>query len=81
MKTFVIEMQTNADGTTGVLPYGYDAVADAEEKFGLVYAAAAKSSVLVHTVMIVNARGAHLHPPASFTHPVTPEPEQPEQGE
>ena len=70
MPIFVIEIQSNADGTTGVIPYSFAAKEDAEEKFGLLYAAAAKSSVLRHTVMIVNANGEHLHRPASFTHPV-----------
>ena len=73
MEYYVIEIQTNADGTSGCLPYGYTNKPDAEEKFGQVFAAAAKSSVLVHTVIIVDKRGKHIHEPASFTHPVTEE--------
>ena len=70
---YVIEIQTNSDGTSGCLPYGYANKADAEEKFGQVFAAAAKSSVLVHTVIIIDKRGNHIHAPATFTHPVTEE--------
>ena len=70
---YVIEIQSNSDGTSGVLPYGYETQADADEKYGLVFAAAAKSAVLVHTVMLVDNRGAHVRRPVSFTHPA-PEP-------
>ena len=78
---YVIEIQTNADGTSGCLPYGYENKADAEEKFGLVFAAAAKSSVMIHTVMLVTSRGVNVRPAAVFTHPApspepTPEQEQ-----
>ena len=66
---YVIEIQTNANGTSGVLPYGYETQADADEKYGLVFAAAAKSNVLVHTVMLVDSRGQHVRRPASFSHP------------
>lgn len=66
---YVIEIQTNADGTSGFLPFGYENQADADEKFGLVYAAAAKSNVMVHTVMLIDNRGTHVRRPVSFIHP------------
>ena len=72
---YVIEIQTNADGTSGILTYAYENKADADEKFGFVYAAAAKSPVMVHTVMLIDKYGAPVRRPVTFTHPVEPTPE------
>ena len=77
---YVIEMQTNADGTSGFLPYGYENKADADEKFGFVYAAAAKSTVMIHTVMLIDTHGTHVRRPVSFIHPA-PEPAPEQAGE
>lgn len=66
---YVIEIQTNSDGTSGNLVYAYADKADAEEKYGLLYATAAKSTVLVHTVVMLTDRGDMLAHKA-FVHPV-----------
>ena len=58
MKYKVIEIQTNADGTSGNSVFDYDNRADAEAKFHTVAAAAAKSAVLVHTVVMLTSEGA-----------------------
>lgn len=69
MKYYVIEIQTNADGTTGNFVFAFNDKADAEAKYGTLYAAAAKSSVLVHTVVLMTDRGDTLEHKA-FVHPV-----------
>jgi hypothetical protein len=69
MKYYVIEIQTNADGTSGNLVFPYAEKADAEEKFHQVAAVAAKSAVLVHTVVMMTREGAFVKN-ESYTHPV-----------
>ena len=46
-KYYVIEIQTNADGTSGNLVVPYAEKADAEAKYHQVAAVAAESAVLV----------------------------------
>ena len=67
MKFYVIEIQTNAE-TAGNLVYAYADRADAEEKYHQVAAAAAKSDVLVHTVVLLTREGT-LVKSESYTHP------------
>ena len=68
MKYYVIEIQTNADGTSGNLVFSYAERADAEEKFHQTAAVAAKSTVLVHTVVMMTREGAFVKN-ESYTHP------------
>ena len=69
MKYYVVEIQTNADGTSGNLVFAFDNRPDAEEKFHQVSAVAAKSAVLVHSVAMLTREGA-LVKNESYTHPV-----------
>lgn len=56
---YVIEIQTN-EGTAGNFVWNYADRADAEEKFHTVAAAAAKSAVLVHTIVLLTREGAMI---------------------
>ena len=76
MTYYVIELQTNADGTTGNLVYSYDNKPDAEEKYHSVLTAAAKSSVLVHACVMMDNKGNSIKN-EYFVHPAPePEPEE-----
>ena len=66
---YVIEIQTNSDGTSGNFVFSFNDRSDADEKYGTLYAAAAKSAVLVHTVVMLSDRGDLLAKKA-FVHPV-----------
>lgn len=68
MKYFVIEIQNNADGTSGNLVFGFDNKPDAEAKFHTVAAAAAVSTVQVHAVAMLTREGV-LVKRESYTHP------------
>lgn len=72
MKYLVIEIQNNADGTSGNLIYEYDDRNEAYAKYHTVLAAAATSHVLIHTCTILTREGAQLAA-ESFTHPVPTE--------
>ena len=69
---YVIEIQTNADGTSGNFVFGFAARQDADEKFGTLYAAAAKSSVMIHSIALMTNRCEVIENKA-FVHPVEPE--------
>ena len=69
MKYYVIEIQTNADGTAGNNVFAFDDRSDADAKYGTLYAVAAKSSVMVHTVVMLTDRGDLISSKA-FIHPV-----------
>ena len=69
---YVIEIQTNSDGTSGNFVFDFNDRSDADAKYGTLYAAAAKSSVLVHTVVMLTDRGDMLAHKA-FVHPVEEE--------
>ena len=71
---YVIEIQTNADGTSGVLPYGFATSDEAESKYLAVRNAALLSNVLIHTVLWIDNKG-HTFEKKSYVHP-QPEPEQ-----
>ena len=66
---FVIEIQTNADGTKGTIVDSYDSRNDAMAKYHTVLAAAAVSSVLVHACTVLTREGVQIAH-ESFTHPV-----------
>lgn len=69
---YAIEIQSNADGTSGFLPYGFENQGDAEGKYLALRDAARQSSVLIHTVMLIDNRGKVLES-KSYVHPVTEE--------
>ena len=66
---YVIEIQTNADGTSGNFVFSFADRSDADAKYGTLYAAAAKSSVLVHTIVMMTDR-AYVLEKKAFVHPV-----------
>ena len=66
---YVIEIQTNADGTHGTLVYDFTDRNAAFAKYHTVLAAAAQSSVLVHTCVILTREGTLLTS-EHFIHPV-----------
>ena len=72
---YVLEIQTNADGTGGLLPFGYNDKTDAHECFLDKQKVALRSSVLIHTIAFIDNRGRDVLPPAVFVHPA-PEPEE-----
>lgn len=67
MSFFVIEMQTN-NGQGAVIPTAYADKADALAAAYTVAAAAVKSAVEIHTVMVVNSQGFNVIEPMVFTH-------------
>ena len=71
---YIIEIQSNADGTSGILPFGYANEQDALDKFLDTWKSAQRSSVLVHTVMFITNRGVNVRPPVVYVHP-QPQPE------
>ena len=74
MKYIVIEIQNNADGTTGNLINTYADREDAEAKYHTVLSAAAKSAVMIHACAMLTSTGEHVKS-EFFTHPVpAPEP-------
>lgn len=54
---YVMEIQTNADGTGGVIPFGFENAQDAEAKYLDLREAALQSSVLIHTVLWIDNKG------------------------
>lgn len=67
MSYFVIELQTN--GTQGAaITTAYADKADALAAAYTVAAAAVKSSVEIHTVMVVNSQGFKVIEPMIFEH-------------
>lgn len=73
---YVIEIQTNADGTSGCLNYGYEDHVAAEDCFLQKQLAALHSSVMIHTVLWIDNHGNRQKPPVCYVHPVeTPEEE------
>ena len=72
---YVIEIQTNADGTSGNFVWGYADMLEAEDKFLQTREFANDSSVLIHTVMFIDKCGKNVQPPVCYKHPVQTEPE------
>ena len=54
MKYLVLEIQKNADGSVGNFVWAYDTIQDAESKYHSVLAAAAVSSLPVHSACIIS---------------------------
>lgn len=53
----VIELQKNAEGVVSNLVYSFDTLAEAESKYYSILAAAAISTVPVHSAIIVSEEG------------------------
>jgi len=60
MKYLVIEIQTNADGTIGNLPFAYDNRNQAESKYHAVLSEAAISALPMHTCVLFQSDGVLL---------------------
>lgn len=73
-KYYVIEIQTNADGTCGNIVTGYTDKLTAEDAFHTLITFINDSKVLVHTAMFIDNKGNHVEPPRSYTHPQPEEP-------
>ena len=67
---YVIEMQTNADGTGGFVQYGFADKGSAEDKFHSLCISARQSQVMIHTVMFINNKGGLVKPSEYYVHPV-----------
>lgn len=76
---YAIEIQTNADGTSGFLPYGYEEKGDAEGKYLVMREAARQGTVNCHTVLLMDKEGNVLERKC-YHHPV-PVPEENSAGE
>ena len=75
MKNFyVIEIQNNADGTSGNIVTGYEDRTESETAYLSTRAAAAVSAVLIHTVVWMDNKGNVIEK-KYYVHPA-PEPEQ-----
>lgn len=69
MKYYVIEIQTNSDGTAGNFVFSFDTLGEAYTKYFTILTFAAQSQVLVHSALLVD-RAANVFEHKSFTHPV-----------
>ena len=69
MNFYVIEIQTNSDGTSGNIITGYDDKLVAEDAFCQVRQSANDSAVMIHTVLWIDNRGNTIEK-ASYVHPV-----------
>ena len=66
---YVMEIQTNADGTGGPLPYGFNDKGEAEDKFHALCISARQSQVMIDTVVFIDNKGNQVKPPACYVHP------------
>lgn len=78
---YVIEIQTNADGTSGNIVTGYTDKLTAEDAFMQARAAANDSQVMIHTILWIDNRGKNVEEPKCYIHPVQPQQEQTEEPE
>ena len=78
MKYYVIELQTNADGTSGNIVTAYADHDTAEAAFLTKKIAALQSSVLVHTIVWLDNKGKLIDSKA-YIHPVVETEETEEQ--
>ena len=78
---YVIEIQTNADGTSGNIVTGYADKLTAEDAFHLAITSANDSTVMIHTIMWIDNRGRNMEDPKCYVHPVQPQPEENNQPE
>ena len=78
---YVIEIQTNADRTSGNIVTGYADKLTAEDAFHLAIISANDSTVMIHTLLFIDNRGRNMEEPKCYIHPVQPQPEQTEEPE
>ena len=72
MKTyFVLEFQASGSARATMIPYAFDTLPEAEEKFHQVAAAAAVSNIVYHSVRLVDEKGAEVKEPEIYRHPAT----------
>ena len=71
MRYLVIEIQTNAQGTTSYLVYTYTERSLADQKYYLVLSSAAVSQIPVHTVVLLTNTGDTLEK-RMYTHTMEP---------
>lgn len=76
---YAIDVQTNADGSSGFLPYGFEDKGAAEDKYLAIRAAARQSAVHCHTAILMDKEGNVLERKC-YHHPV-PVPEENPAGE
>ena len=76
---YVIEIQTNADGTSGNIVTGFQDKNTSEDAFMAARAAANDSQVMIHTIMWIDNRGRNMEEPKCYIHPAvqTAQEEQP----
>lgn len=76
---YIIELQSNEDGTSGITTFSNSDKNQALSKFHEILMYAAVSSVYIHTVLVINEEG-RIIAKNSFRHSIQPEPEpEPEQ--
>ena len=76
MKFLVIEIQVSDSGIVGNFVWSYDTINEAESKYHSVLAAAAVSSVPIHSAVILNETGFEIKA-QSYDHR-EPEPQEAE---
>ena len=74
---YAIEIQSNADGTSGFLSYGFPDKGDAEGKYLETREAARQSSVHTHTVVLMDKEGNVIEKKCYHHAQPTPEVETP----
>lgn len=68
---YVIEIQTNSDGTCGNFVWGYADKLEAEDKFLAVRTFANDSNIMIHTVMFITNKGKNVEEPVCYVHHVS----------
>ena len=66
---YVIEIQTDANGSSGNIVTGYENRLTAEDAFCQTRMAANDSSVMIHTVLWIDNKGNTIEK-VSYTHPI-----------
>lgn len=68
MNYYVLEIQTNHDGTSGNFMFAFASREDSEAKFLALRGSALQSSIMIHTVVWMDNKGntidkkAYIHP-------------------
>ena len=76
MNYYVLEIQTNADGTCGSLIWAFADKNSSEDKYLALRQTANDSSVMIHTIIWMTNKGEIIDKKA-YVHPVpAPEPEE-----
>ena len=67
MKYIVIEIQTDSNGTVGILTYSYDNYNEAQSKYHLILSSAAISELPMHAATIITSDG-YQHEQKCYSH-------------